>query len=373
MNEKKLLEIYHQASDFFYNNSLNYNQKSKHWKRYNLKNFNLNNLINFRKEGNLSKGLDDQDVVFSFKIYSDIVSKISESYILKNLPNKNVGNSNLVIQYKERFIDFNKLIHIYWFWLIENKIFKNNKIENICEIGGGFGSFSELFIKNYNSKILLIDLPEANLMSAYYLREHFPQKKFFLFDEYKKTNFLSYLDFKNNDVIILPPNCNIDKEIKINFFINTRSMMEMNHEVIKAYFNFIQKHLIDGGYFLNVNRYEKTSVGYPVRISEYPYDNYWKVIVSEPSYKQDWIHFLLCQRSFEDNKPSIIEELNNIKKIGKKFYGMYSEDNYDPGVKKYVFIKNTLTLFMKIIPSSRKFFNYVGEFLLKLGKKLKNL
>ena len=407
MNEKKLLEIYHQASDFFYNNSLNFNQKSKHWKRYNLKNFNLDNLINFRKEGNLSKGLDDQDVVFSFKIFSDIVNKISESYILKNLPVKNVGNSDLVIPYKERFIDFNKLIHIYWFWVIENKIFKNNKIENICEIGGGFGSFSELFIKNYNSKIFLIDLPEANLMSAYYLKEHFPQKKFFLFDNYRKTNFLSYSDFNNNDIIILPPNCNIDKEIKINFFINTRSMMEMNHEVIKSYFNFIQKYLIDGGHFLNVNRYEKNHVGepiriseypydnkdilinwgyaeimaygtllsegYPIRISEYPYDNYWKVIISEPSYKQNWIHFLLCQRSFNNNKPGINEELNNIKKIGKKFYGMYSEDNYDPGVKKYVFIKNILTLCIKIIPSSRKFFNYVGEFLLKLGKKLKNL
>ena len=71
---------------------------------------------------------------------------------------------------KKFFVDYNKLIHIYWFWLLENKILKNNKVNNVCEIGGGFGSLAELFLKNYNAKFILIDLPEANLMSAYYLK-----------------------------------------------------------------------------------------------------------------------------------------------------------------------------------------------------------
>ena len=48
----------------------------------------------------------------------------------------------------------------------------------MCEIGGGFGSFSELFIKNHNTKLISIDLPEANLLSSYYLKETFPEKKF---------------------------------------------------------------------------------------------------------------------------------------------------------------------------------------------------
>ena len=61
---------------------------------------------------------------------------------------------------------------------IEKEIFKETKLINICEIGGGYGSFAELFIKNYNSKILLIDLPEANLMTSYYLHKSFPEKKF---------------------------------------------------------------------------------------------------------------------------------------------------------------------------------------------------
>ena len=177
MNERRLIDIYNETSKYFYSNQNNTNQKSKHWKKYNLKEFTLDNLINFRNDGKLSGGLDDQNDKFTFKLFSKIINQISELYVLNNLPKKNIGNSNVLIPYKDVLVDYNKLIHIYWFWIIENKILKNTKINNICEIGGGFGSFSELFIKNYNTKTFLIDLPEANLMSTCYLKELFPQKK----------------------------------------------------------------------------------------------------------------------------------------------------------------------------------------------------
>ena len=70
MNEKRLIEIYNDASRFFYNNKDNTNQKSKHWQRYNLREYSLENLINFRNDGKLSGGLDDQKDTFTFKIYS---------------------------------------------------------------------------------------------------------------------------------------------------------------------------------------------------------------------------------------------------------------------------------------------------------------
>lgn len=367
MNEKKFIEIYKEASKYFYTNKNNIDQKSKHWERYNLKEFTLDNLINFRNDGKLSGGLDDQNDTFAFKLYHEIINKTSESYILNNLPKKNIGKSNVLMPYKDVFIDYNKLIHIYWFWIIENKILKNNKINNICEIGGGFGSFSELFIKNYNTKTFLIDLPEANLMSTYYLKELFPQKKFYLFDDYKKNEFLSKLDFDRNDIIILPPNCNIDKKIKVDFFINTRSMMEMNFDVIKSYFDFIHQYLIDGGYFLNINRYEKASVGYPIRISEYPYDINWKVIISEPSFNQNWIHFLLTQRSFKKDEINIFEELNNIRISGRNFYEKYTD--YNPS---FIILKRIIKKILRII-FGVKFLNYIGNFLLKIGAKLKNV
>lgn len=367
MDEKRLIDIYKEASKYFYGIQNNTNQKSKHWERYNLKEFTLDNLINFRNDGKLSGGLDDQNDNFTFKLYSEIINQISEQYVLNNLPKKNIGNSNVIIPYKDVLVDYNKLIHIYWFWIIENKILKNTKINNICEIGGGFGSFSELFIKNYDTKTFLIDLPEANLMSTYYLKELYPQKKFYLFDDYKKNEFLSKLDFDKYDIIILPPNCNIDKKIKIDFFINTRSMMEMNFDVIKSYFDFIHQYLIDDGYFLNINRYEKTSVGYPIRISEYPYDKNWKVIISEPSFNQNWIHFLLAQRSFKKDELNIFEELNNIKIMGRKFYGMYIDGN-----PRFIKLKKILRKIL-IITFGSKLLNYIGNFLFKIGTKLKNL
>ena len=367
MDEKRLIDIYKEASKYFYGIQNNTNQKSKHWERYNLKEFTLDNLINFRNDGKLSGDLDDQNEHFTFKLYSEIINQISEQYVLNNLPQKNIGNSNVLIPYKDVLVDYNKLIHIYWFWIIENKILKNTKINNICEIGGGFGSFSELFIKNYDTKTFLIDLPEANLMSTYYLKELYPQKKFYLFDDYKKNEFLSKLDFDEYDIIILPPNCKIDKKIKIDFFINTRSMMEMNFDVIKSYFDFIHQHIIDDGYFLNINRYEKTSVGHPIRISEYPYDKNWKVIISEPSFNQNLIHFLLAQRSFKKDEINIFEELNNIKIIGRKFSGVYID--YTP---RSIKLKKILRKIL-IITFGSKLLNYIGNFLFKIGTKLKNL
>ena len=347
-----LIEIYKEASKYFYSNQNYTNQKSKHWKKYYSKEFSFDNVINFRNDRRLSEGLDDQNDNYTSKLYSKIINQIPESYVLNNLPKKNIGNSEFLIQYKDVFIDYNKLIHIYWFWVIENRIIKNNKINNICEIGGGFGSFSELFIKNYNTKIFLVDLPEANLISTFYLKEFFPKKKFYLFNDYKKNEFLSKLDFEENDIIILPPNCKIDKKIKIDFFINTRSFMEMNFDVIKSYFDFIHQYLIDDGYFLNINRYEKIFDEYPIRISEYPYDINWKVLISKSSFNQKWIHFLLTQRSFNKNDSNIFEELKNIKIIGRKFYSSYNA--------RFMHLKKIL-----IFIFGSKFINLVRKFLNK--------
>jgi hypothetical protein len=363
----KLIEIYKKTSNFFYNNKINVDQKSKHWeRRYNPLEINLDNLVNFRKDRKLSHGLDDGKKDFSFKIYTDIINELSEEYVLKNLPKKNIGNNDILINYKDVYIDFNKLIHIHWFHTIENKILKQNKISNVCEIGGGFGSFSELFLKNYNTRLLFIDLPEANLMASYYFKELHPQKKFYLFDDYLKNEILTYEDFNKNDIIILPPNCNIDEKIKIDFFANSRSMMEMNHSVIKSYFDFIHKYSHEKTFFLNINRYEKTSMGFPIRISEYPYDSYWKVIISKPSFNQNWIHFLLTQRTLEINKANIFKELNNIKKIGCKFYRNQSE--YRP---KYIMLKKTFRKILRIFLGV-KFLNIFGNFLFKIGNILKN-
>lgn len=362
-----LLTIYKNSMNDFYKDRQNKDQKSRHWKIYDFREFNLENLNNFRSKGKLSEGLDDQNKEFSFEIFAKIINQLGENYVINNLPKKNIGNCDQLIEYKNVYIDYNKLIHIHWFSVIEEKIFKENKINNICEIGGGFGSFSELFIKNYNTKLLSIDLPEANLMSAYYLKETFPEKKFFLFDKYKEKNLLSYEDFEAHDIIILPPNCNIDKKIKIDLFINARSMMEMNFKIIEKYFTFIQNYSHKESFFLNINRYEKTSVGHPIRISEYPYDDNWKVLISKPSFNQNWLHFLLSKRSFDKNEQDIHKELEKIKVLGKKFYGLYID--YSP---KFIIFKKIIKKFLRFFYGI-KILNRIGNFLVKIGSYLKNL
>ena len=56
----------------------------------------------------------------------------------------------------------------------------------------------------------------------------------------------------------------------------------------------------------------KNTVGQSIRIAEYPYDDCWNVIISEPSFNQKKIHFLLTERTLNNTKKNIIEELNNI-------------------------------------------------------------
>ena len=362
-----LIKNFELSAKQFYGNEGNKSQKSRHWLTYDFRKFNLDNLINFRSNNILSEGLDDQTNAFNFKIYASLISEIPEEYVINNLPKQNIGNSKSLIKFKNVFIDYNKLIHIHWFYTVEQEVLKQNNISNICEIGGGFGSFSELFIKNYNTKLISIDLPEANLMTAFYLKENFPGKKIYLFENFQNKKLLSHDDFTKNDIFILTPDCKIDPKIKIDFFINARSMMEMNFDVIKSYFKFIEQFSHKNSFFLNINRYEKTSVGEPIRIADYPYDNNWQVIISKPSFNQDWIHFLLTKRNFDESKSNIKEELNKIRKIGEKFYGLYKD--YAP---KFIKLKSALRKIIRIL-FLNKLFNLTGKILINIGNKLSSL
>jgi hypothetical protein len=90
------------------------------------------------------------------------------------------------------------------------------------------------------------------------------------------------------------------------------------------------------------------------------------VIISEPSFNQNWIHFLLTQRSFDKKEVNIIQELDNIKKIEKNFYDSYIYYDYE-----FIALKKILRKVLKIT-FSIKFLNSLGNFLLKVSNILKN-
>ena len=301
--------------DSFQKSIINYKQeyKSKHWQYYNNKKNNLFNkkfIKDFRKN-KLFLNLDDKapninKLIFFF---NQLIKKTGKKFIEQNLDINNVGNNQHNFKYKKYFVDFNLLHAInFLFEIITNTNIKNNML--ICEIGGGYGHLAKLIINNFHSKILLIDLPEANYLSSYYLMENFKELRFLLYSNIK-SNYLDTEIINDYDVIIRPPWVKINN-IQFDLFINIRSMMEMDLEIIQEYFNIIQKNLRTGGHFVNINRYLKNTVGYDVKLSEYPYDNNWSITSSKQSEFQPHIYQLITKRT-EKKDLSISRELRSIE------------------------------------------------------------
>ena len=94
-----------------------------------------------------------------------LIVKILEMLIIYTDLNKKIYSSNEIfhIKYLSKINDYLKL--------------KNSSL--ICEIGPGYGCLVSKILKIYNCKIILIDLPESNFLSAYFLKSLFPEKNFF--------------------------------------------------------------------------------------------------------------------------------------------------------------------------------------------------
>ena len=180
-----------------------------------------------------------------------------------------------------------------------------------------------------------MDLPEANLLSSYYLKKNFPKLKFLLSNQIIDNEYLKYEHIKKYDIIILNPWTNIDPKIKFDLIINTRSMMEMNKEAIHYYFKLIHKHISNNGFFFNVNRYVKDSVGYPIKLIDYPYDKNWKVISSKASWSQKWIHQIITQRDFSSGQ-NIQREINKIYFRTQKYLLFLKLENFTRKIKKFI-------------------------------------
>jgi putative sugar O-methyltransferase len=295
----------------------NYNdvEKSEHWKKYDkrLRLYKSKYLKNFRNNS-LSNGLDDN---FSKKEIKNLYNNLNldeKKLLIKNYKKNNVGNKKNFIKKSNIKIYGNETFAIKWFKILS--IFLLNKKNNILEIGAGFGEFAEIIIKNTNVKYVIIDLPEANVLSTYFLSKNFKNKKIFIILPNKKF-FLSKKIFNSYDIMIIPPWCRLDKKIKFDLVINTRSMMEMNKQTIQNYFSMIQKHIKIKGIFFNVNRYLKKTKNNKIKICNFPYDENWEVMKSKNSWMQDWVHMLITRRSITTG--NIKKYLNILKLYSIKY------------------------------------------------------
>ena len=277
-------------------------------KKYQQLNLNLKNFRNNRLSGGLDDDLSIEKLKNNFEV---LKSKIDLKFLIKILLKSNVGNRETFLNLDEYFIDGNVIYEAYWL----NELAKITDVLStgkvFCDIGGGFGSFiSKIKNLNVNASCLLIDLPESNLLSRYFLTKSFPDSTF-LFTSDKKIDFKK---FSHVDFIIVTPEVEI-LNINIDFVSNTRSMMEMSKFSIKNYFQFIQKNCFENSIFLNINAYTKLGSRNDdeIKFSEFPYDNNWDVLQSNSSFLQDTMHFLVTRRTLLSG--NINEEL---KKISKK-------------------------------------------------------
>lgn len=323
----------------------NLRAKSNHWEIIN-KNF-LNklkkiNIEDFRNKNILSEGLDDEG--FFFLLVENLIELINlcGKEFINEFKENNIGNPDNVYEINGEKYNYNDIFIIQFFFKIQK--FLIQAPHRILEIGGGYGALAHKLKKKYlNSTIYLIDLPEAGLLQSYYLSSLYKEEKFLLYEDFKKNeNQITINYLENFDFVILPPWCLEKIKFKEYFdlVINTRSFMEMKSKEIKLYFDYIQMTIKSGGIFYNVNKYEKNKSGDIIRISEYPYDNYWSLLSSSESWKQPNLHELITQRSkisskeFQSTLLSIKKENMPVKKV----------------FKYKLFLKSLLDLIVKLIP-----------------------
>lgn len=280
----------------------NLKAKSNHWEIKN-KNFldrvNKIRLEDFRKRNILSEGLDDQGTFFRLiENLIDLTDLCGKKFI-NEFKENNVGNPDNVYEIDGEMYNYNDLFIIQFLFKIQKFLAK--KPQKILEIGGGYGALANKLKKKYPESILyLIDLPEAGLLQSYYLSSIHKEKKFFLYEDFKKYKDQINIEYLENfDFVILPPWCLEKIKFKefFNLVVNTRSFMEIKLNEIKSYFNFIHSTIATDGIFYNVNKYEKNTSGDIVKIREYPYDTFWNVLSSSQSWRQPNLHELITQRN----------------------------------------------------------------------------
>ena len=108
------------------------------------------------------------------------------------------------------------------------------------DIGGGYGGLSRFLKHIYpNSTFIIVELPELNLLSNYFLKCSFPNKKIITDSELDLEN---EQKLKENDFILMcPSTLEKLKESSIDLTINTTSLGEMTDDMQNYYIENIER------------------------------------------------------------------------------------------------------------------------------------
>jgi putative sugar O-methyltransferase len=188
---------------------------------------------------------------YAKKIKKEILASISESYAGENCCPSYRGN-----RLSEKILFHSLIVND----IVENINFNKEERNIIFDIGSGYGGL-ERVLYNYipNSCFILLDLPETLILSSYFIKYNFPDKKIALLDDIvdRLDQFEKLIN--EYDFIIIPPS--VTKNIpdkSIDLVINSASLAFMADEYLEYYLKHINRTLKQDSYFYSLNS-EKNS------------------------------------------------------------------------------------------------------------------
>lgn len=197
------------------------------------------------------------------------------------------------------------LRHIYNAWRLRS-LWQDERLAGgrpiVIEIGGGYGGLAVKLKRLFSDAlIVLFDLPEVNAIQTYYVAKALPSARLACYTDFKARGLAELLSGQHDFLIL--PGWTIDAlpDGSVDLSINIRSMMEMNREVVDGYMAAINRLVRPGGLFYCVNRYVKSTVGEPIRIKDYGFDENWYFTLSTPAWDQPWVHELAAVRTSRNN------------------------------------------------------------------------
>ena len=320
---------------------------SAHWNFFNSgKKLSPNNLVNFRLTG-LSGGLDDAHTLDTLPaLIIDVLQHISLEELISSLPSSNVGHCPHSVKTSQGYINGNDLF--FAVWLNQLRSFFSSNPADILEIGGGYGGFARTIISalpNLTS-YTIIELPLSATLATYYLHETTDCGIYF--------NGLQVRNAAGKpDINIYTPDFDLERRPKrFDLAINTRSMMEMNRNVIDSYFDYINETLQPNGIFFNINRYLKSTSGDIIRICDFPYDDHWNLLSSSPSFRQNRLHCLIAKRLNNDTDGNLKAELTAIAQLPESAISPgYRMETLGSKLSCKVFAVRFLKQIISLIPS----------------------
>lgn len=202
--------------------------------------------------------LEAIDLVLEYHRYA---SKVDPA-LLASVSESTAGGY-LSVNYRGKKLSDQVLLHM----VVVNDILKHvplsSKREVILDIGSGFGGVSRILsYYRENSTQILVDLPETLILTAYYIKYNFPNKKIALLEDIENNleNFNEII--LEYDFVIVPPIIlDYITEKSIDLVMNTASLAFMSKGYLDYYLQHIDRILKEGAYFYSLNTTENSVWG----------------------------------------------------------------------------------------------------------------